>query len=160
MKLNSGEKANLKRMLTKVSQEERLVVYAGFANGVVYRLINNLNPFKDVDYDSAYESTKKVLKLLVNEVNEITIVDKSLLENVLLKSLDLRVKPFMATSSEIDNIVYTATNVESCLTLQGTYFSKAEVELFNSKFELFKSAMITGRESKNLLDTVYDEYFN
>lgn len=160
MRIDSTEKTEIRKVLTKVKNDDRIVVYNGFANGVVCKLLANLNPFKNSDFELGVESIRKVLKLLVNEVNEVTIVDKSLLEHALLKNLEVKIKPLIATPSEVERVVYGATNVEGCITAQNEYFSKAELELFNNNFDLYKSAMVIGLESKNFLDTILDEYFN
>lgn len=160
-RIESIEKTAIKKTLTKVSAEERFVAYNGYANGIAYKLLSKLDLFKDDSTEVVFERIKDVLKKLANEVNEITIVDRSLLEKSLINNVQVKMQYFLLNNAEINSIVYNMDLVPSkTITVIENVFTAKDLECLDSNRMLYKEAMICGLNSSGIFETVVEEYFN
>jgi hypothetical protein len=125
---------NLKKVLVVPSTEERVVVYNGIATVVTAQIIQRgLIEGKD-----GLTKAKIYIKEFVFALNEVTIVDRTLLEKTILCHLMYRVN--YLKPDEVFEKANTLSDFMDVFKVDD-YFSKSEIELINNNIPLFKQSL-------------------
>lgn len=138
--LKTEEQKKIIKLLIKQNNDERIVIYNAIGR-VVGRVLANKFISKEIQSQA---ELRVVIKNFIYELNEIAILDKTLLENYLNKWS----KFFLPVTSndDLDTIAFS-DSFETVVNLN-KYFNKKDIELINNNYSLFRDAML---DTNNIL---------
>lgn len=147
---NNENVSNLIKFLQDTSPKNRLVAYYALAEFLVPYLLS-------VHKDG--EATRKALKDSVWKINELAIVDKTLLERILMTTLDYKL--FKSTGYSItgpNDTIMRAVCFQDLLGIS-KFYTAEDIHTINLNFNLFKQvavevAAIISKERERLVGRV------
>jgi hypothetical protein len=134
--------AKFKNLLVTPATDERVVVYNGIAAVVIPQIIKS----GIIDHKDGLEQAKQYIRNLAYKLNEITIVDRTLFEKIVLRHLMFRIdylKP-----DEVYDKAYSIKSFMDVFKLED-YFAAGEIELVNAHLELFREVMLRTQDVIN-----------
>ena len=131
----------------------RLTVYYALAE---YIVPNTLSKFEMVDIINNVSGIRHSLKEIVYKINELAIIDASLLERIFNNVLEFRIKSITNISTYNTNLI--DSNCFQDIIGVTRYYPADDIHTINSNFDLFKR--VVGEVVQYLREQDYKEKIN
>lgn len=142
MKKLTKEAKTLKEVIHTTDSEKRVVVYHAVAEVIANELLN-----------MDRMERKNVSKKIIDYINEICIIDTSLMNNILNTTINYKIAK--RENSNLKNDLYSFTSFNDVLGI-GFYYSKATIESIDNNFKLYKTAMLASLRIKSEIQSSFE----
>lgn len=150
---DSSHTAALITYLQDQDPKVRLTVYYALAE---YIVPNTLSKFEMVDIINNVSGIRHSLKEIVYKINELAIIDASLLERIFNNVLEFRIKSITNISTYNTNLI--DSNCFQDIIGVTRYYPADDIHTINSNFDLFKR--VVGEVVQYLREQDYKEKIN
>lgn len=150
---DSSHTAALITYLQDQDPKVRLTVYYALAE---YIVPNTLSKFEMVDIINNVSGIRHSLKEIVYRINELAIIDASLLERIFNNVLEFRIKSITNISTYNTNLI--DSNCFQDIIGVTRYYPADDIHTINSNFDLFKR--VVGEVVQYLREQDYKEKIN